>query len=138
MAFTVDTRQVKNRETVCYTTDTDNKLQYKSATYNLAWGSMAIDIGDITKKNYREVYFRHKFISSISNYKLAFTLEDVKNNIGLSTNVAYNHRGVWKNRIIKDHMQRLEYQIENEEIKNTKTKSMFNMKRDNPFNEGTD
>ena len=117
MSLTVDTRNVKNHNNVCYITDKNNKLHYAIPTANLAWGSIAVDIGDITHKNYKEVYFRHRFLSKISDYKLPFTLQDVKNHIGLHTNVAYNHRGVWKNRIVKDVMERLEYKIEKEQEK---------------------
>ena len=122
MSLIVDTTNVKDNKNVCYITDKDNTLHYTTPTANLAWGSMGIDIGDITYKNYKEVYFRHRFLSSILKYKLAFTLQDVKKHIGLHTNVAYNHRGVWKNRIVKNVMEELEYQIEKEQEKKNDSK----------------
>ena len=42
------------------------------------------------------------------------TLQDVKNHIGLETNVAFETRGRWKNRIVDGHMKTLAYYIRKE------------------------
>ena len=53
MPFTVDTTQVTNHKEVCYKKKTkEGKLFYADATHHLAWGSMAIGIGEITKNNF--------------------------------------------------------------------------------------
>ena len=121
MALTVDTRRIKNHKEVCYEAETKDGFPYKPTTHYLAWGSMAIGIGEITENNYHEVYFRHKFINQISSWNkspLSVTLKDVYQHIGLETNVGNPEpRGKWKNRIVKNAMVELSYNISEEERK---------------------
>ena len=121
MALTVDTRSIKNHKEVCYEAETKDGFPYKPTTHYLAWGSMAIGIGEITENNYHEVYFRHKFINQISSWNkspLSVTLKDVYQHIGLETNVGRPEpRGKWKNRIVKGVMAELSYSILQEERK---------------------
>tara|TARA_R100001082_G_C4315926_1_gene138964 strand:+ start:345 stop:680 length:336 start_codon:yes stop_codon:yes gene_type:complete len=107
MTLTIDTRNVKNHEEVCYKPKTEEGYPYADATEYLAIGSMAIGISEITKANYKEVYARHKFLQS----KCSITLDDVKNNIGLITNVREETRGRWLSRIAKDRFERILYNI---------------------------
>ena len=112
MSLTVDTRGVKNHEKVCYVGSKEtNDLDYTESTKYLAWVSMAIGIGEITEKNYLQVYFRHAFLCQVNGNKCPITLQDVKNNIGLKTNVRYETKGKWKNRIVKSAMNSLWYNI---------------------------
>ena len=117
MSLTVDTRGVANHEKVCYVGNKGIDLDYSEPTKYLAWVSMAIGIGEITQKNYLQVYFRHAFLFRVSGVKCPVTLQDVKNNIGLKTNVAYETKGKWKNRIVKGIMNSMWYEIiKNEEM----------------------
>jgi hypothetical protein len=100
MTLTIDTRNVKNHKEVCYKPKTEDGYPYAEATEFLAIGSMAIGIGEITKANYKEVYARHKFLE-MELIKSPITLDDVKDNIGLKTNVAPETRGRWLSRIAK-------------------------------------
>jgi len=112
MSLTVDTRGVSNHEKVCFVGSKEtNDLDYTEATRNLAWTSMAIGIGEITEKNYLQVYFRHAFLYQVNDIKCPITLQDVKNNIGLKTNVSYETKGKWKNRIVKSAMNSLWYKV---------------------------
>ena len=43
------------------------------------------------------------------------TLQDVKNHIGLKTNVAFESKRAWKNRIVNDYLKTLSYNIMKEE-----------------------
>ena len=70
MPLTVDTTQVKNHETVCYKPKTEEGYPYADTTYYLAFCSMAIGIGEITKTNCKEVYARHKFLNPKINLTL--------------------------------------------------------------------
>ena len=118
MPLTIDTRNIKNHQEVCYEAKTKDGYPYKPTTHYLALASMAIGIGEITEKNYHEVYFRHKFINQVSdtNNKLSLTLKDVYQHIGLETNVGRPEpRGKWKNRIIQNQMLSLSYAITKEE-----------------------
>ena len=114
MSLTVDTRGVKNHLAVCYKEKTEEGYPYSDTTYYLAFASMAVGIGKITEKNYGEVYFRHMFLHSMNKTTCPVTLQDVKNNIGLKTNVAFETRGRWKNRIVDGHMKTLAYYIRKE------------------------
>ena len=108
MALTIDTRNVVNHKQVCYKKKTKDGYPYKDITYYLAWGSMAIGIGEITKKNYTEVYSRHKFLSNVSGLAgrfFNFDLRDVYDHIGLKTNVAFEKTTAWRNRIAKSEWQ---------------------------------
>ena len=120
MSLTVDTRSVKKYTELCYEPKNNNgKYLYKEKTSYLAFASPAIGIGDITQKNYREVYLRHKFLCHLNEYKLdcPVTLQDVKNHIGLKTNVAFESKRAWKNRIVNDYLKTLSYNIMKEETR---------------------
>ena len=69
MTLTIDTRNVKNHEEVCYKPKTEEGYPYADATEYLAIGSMAIGISEITKANYKEVYARHKKQLHLSAYQ---------------------------------------------------------------------
>jgi len=111
MTFKIDTRNVANHKQVCYKKKTKDGYPYSDATYYLAWGSMAIGIGEITKKNYTEVYSRHKFVQQICSLSRPFnlTLRDVYAHIGLKTNVALEKTTAWRNRIAKGEWQSIVY-----------------------------
>ena len=110
MPLTVDTTQVKNHETVCYKPKTEEGYPYADTTYYLAFCSMAIGIGEITKTNCKEVYARHKFL----NPKINLTLQGVKDNIGLITNVAKETKVRWLTRIAKSHFNEILWSIKDE------------------------
>ena len=80
---------------------TPEELHEYYKTINLAWASMAIDLGDVTEKNYLDFYirvntFQHLFGCFLwkHNQELDkaepyyYTLEDIERRIGFSTNVA--------------------------------------------------
>jgi|TARA_R100000008_G_scaffold84833_2_gene73235 hypothetical protein len=103
MTLQVDLTKVENFKTLCYekkgTKDPDNKflgLPYTRTTNYLVMASMAIGVGEITTKNYKEVFARHQFLQEGQ-----VTLDDVKNHIGLKTNVAPETIGRWLMRIAK-------------------------------------
>ena len=107
--LTVDTRQVKNHTSVCYKKKLkDGGYPYADSTYYLIMGSMAIGIGEITEKNYGEVFTRHMFLHQIINTPRKITLEQVYNNIGLKTNVAFETKARWITRIAKGEYKSLE------------------------------
>ena len=107
MTFKIDTRNVANHKQVCYKKKTKDGYPYADATYYLAWGSMAIGIGEITKKNYTEVYSRHKFVQQICSLSRPFnlTLRDVYAHIGLKTNVGNTPMRKWFSKKFKQQEQ---------------------------------
>ena len=106
MSLSVNVEKVYDWKNYCYINMKDEKTgeeysEYNPATKYLAWGSMAIGIGEITQINYKDVYLRHLFmnkLSTISNV-MPVTLDDVRKNIGLKTNVSHETKAKWLNRI---------------------------------------
>ena len=122
MSLSIDVAKVYDWKNYCYIKVQDETTgeeydEYNPATKYLAWGSMAIGIGEITQLNYKEVYLRHLFITKLSAYsnEMPVTLEDVRKNIGLKTNVTHEPKGKWLNRISKSMYWELEYNMEREE-----------------------
>ena len=121
MSLSVNVEKVYDWKNYCYVKVQDEKTgeeydEYHPATKYLAWGSMAIGIGEITQINYKDVYLRHLFmnkLSTISNV-MPVTLDDVRKNIGLKTNVASETKSKWLNRISKSMYWELEYNLERE------------------------
>ena len=85
----------------------DRFREEKTDTHYLAIGSMAIGIPEITEKNCKEVYARHKFL----NPQFPYLLEDIKEHIGMKTNVNPETRVRWLTRIAKNHFNEILYKI---------------------------
>ena len=122
MSLTVDVEKIYDWANYCYVTKHDEDTgeeysEYNPATKYLAWGSMGIGIGEITQLNYKEVYLRHLFITKLTPYSngMPITLEDVRKNIGLKTNVTHESKAKWLSRISKSMYWELEYKMEREE-----------------------
>ena len=119
MSLSVNLEKIYDWQNYCYVKVQDEKTgeeydEYHPATKYLAWGSMAIGIGEITQINYKDVYLRHLFmnkLSTISNV-MPVTLDDVRKNIGLKTNVVNETKSKWLNRISKSMYWELEYNLE--------------------------
>ena len=125
MSLSIDVAKVYDWKNYCSIKVQDETTgeeydEYNPATKYLAWGSMAIGIGEITQLNYKEVYLRHLFMNKLTTRGLVsnimpVTLEDVRKNIGLKTNVVNEPKGKWLNRISKTLYWELEYNMEREE-----------------------
>ena len=125
MSLSIDVAKVYDWKNYCYIKVQDEKTgeeydEYNPATKYLAWGSMGIGIGEITQLNYKEVYLRHLFMNKLNTRGLVsnvmpITLEDVRKNIGLKTNVAHESKAKWLNRISKSMYWELEYRMEKED-----------------------
>ena len=126
MSLSIDVAKVYDWKNYCYIKVQDEKTgeeydEYNPATKYLAWGSMAIGIGEITQLNYKEVYLRHLFMNKLTTRGLVsnimpVTLEDVRKNIGLKTNVTHESKAKWLNRISKSMYWELEYNMEKEDV----------------------
>ena len=88
----------------------DRFMDEKSDTYYFAIASMVIGIPKITKENILEVYCRHKFL----NPQFPYTIEDIKNHIGMKTNVTPETRVRWLTRIAKNKFHEIEHAMEEE------------------------
>ena len=111
MTLNVDLRKVKDYQTLCYKDEEKGNffnLPYSKITNYLVIGSQAIGIGEITQTNYKQVFARHQFLQ-----KDQVTLDDVKNHIGLITNVAEETTGRWLQRIAKSKYNEILWNIDN-------------------------
>jgi len=95
-------KRIKNRREVCFRTfdHEADEGELSNLTESLIWGTMAIGIGSITEKNWREVYFRtFLWERTVGAYRKTtnkdgvlascyVTAEDIQAHIGLSTNVS--------------------------------------------------
>ena len=111
MTLNVDLRKVKDYQTLCYKDEEKGNffnLPYSKVTNYLVIASGAIGIGEITQTNFKQVFARHQFLQ-----KDQVTLDDVKNHIGLITNVAEETIGRWLMRIAKSKYNEILWNIDN-------------------------
>jgi len=111
MTLNVDLRKVKDYQTLCYKDEEKGNffnLPYSKVTNYLVIASGAIGIGEITQTNFKQVFARHQFLQ-----KDQVTLDDIKNHIGLITNVAEETTGRWLMRIAKSKYNEILWNIDN-------------------------
>ena len=111
MTLNVDLRKVKDYQTLCYKDEEKGNffnLPYSKVTNYLVLASGAIGIGEITQTNYKQVFARHQFLQ-----KDQITLDDVKNHIGLITNVSEETTGRWLQRIAKSKYNEILWNLDN-------------------------
>lgn len=108
MSLDWDVRNVKDFETVCFREATEEDKRYGRArsdgkatavvTEVLVFGTMAVDMGEITEANHEEFFRRltlwHSWVGApVTSFEtgeveyLFITLDEVKAHIGLRTNV---------------------------------------------------
>lgn len=77
----------------------------------LIWGSIGIDLGEITQSNIQEWLFRFKFLETINRSLTTrpMTLEVIQRWIGLRTNVISLTRKKWMKRV----MEQVEREVKN-------------------------
>lgn len=97
MSLRYDLRQIKDRDT------SDKGFM---VTEMIIWGCLDTHIGQITKANYEEWWIRYQTVTQIAfpGTKNRISLEDVRNHIGLYTNVAPKTRLQWFKAAIEPRM----------------------------------
>ena len=119
MALRWNIEKIENHEELCQTkiTTPEGEARYQLAiiTACIIWNMMAIDIGSITESTVEEVILRTMLRQKLEG-ALAFqppntedqervplyiTPQDIRDHIGLSTNVSTEGRARWKNKIWK-------------------------------------
>jgi hypothetical protein len=105
----------------------DGTYRLNPVTNALIWGTMTIDIGQITEKNWKEVYRRirayERLVGAINqyykpdgtHYPRYVTAQDVYDHIGLRTNVATRTSAQWASRLL--HMTDADVEADCLEIK---------------------
>lgn len=117
--------------------DPENEFDYRKGdrlmspiTNALIWGTMFVDMGQITEENVDEFYARTVLQEKLSgayltetddegNHKPRYiTYEDVRNHIGLRTNVSFVKRAQWLKRVtdyqFKDIVERAKMKLQRE------------------------
>lgn len=99
MSLDWDLSKVKDMETVCFEFnkgpgETVAKRHLNPITEAIIWGTIAIEMGQITEKNYYEFWMRLSMNDLVYGPRIGYrkgsrsiTLEEVRKHIGLSTNV---------------------------------------------------
>lgn len=122
MSLNFDLKAVKTRlgearyeEVTTSLIEENNAKQWHTVTNSLIWLSMGVGLGRITEDNIKEWSFRLALIEKIDGpsiqfndgRKVSITEEDLRNHIGLSTNVSDEKRAAWVKRAIEGSAYRL-------------------------------
>lgn len=85
----------------------------------LIWGSLALDLGEITDKNVDEWMFRFKFLETVgrSITNVPMTRSVVERWVGMRTNVITLTRKKWMKRVTEQIERDVAYSIKNEMLK---------------------
>ena len=83
MSLNFDLSKIENRQSVCF--DEDGYM--RPVTEAIIWTTMAVGMGNITEKNWTEFWARYEVMRRVDGTKTFFQASDVKNHIGLHTNV---------------------------------------------------
>ena len=68
--------------------DLSDKNGPLALTKKIIFATMFVDIGNITKENFREFHKRYALFNAALDQEVDFTVEDVERHIGLSCNVS--------------------------------------------------
>ena len=104
MSLNWSIENVENFKEVCWVPDPDDEemVHLNPVTHNLIWTTISIGMGEITEKNAEEFYLRTSMWQRLSDLWTAeerLTYEDVLRHIGLHTNVSYETKTKWLNRM---------------------------------------
>jgi hypothetical protein len=94
MSLNWNLSKIANKDTVCFRADSNGERELTGLTHALIWGTIAVDLGEITAKNVDEWKFRLNCIGLVYDDKTwaEITREDIAKHIGLSTNVTSRTR----------------------------------------------
>ncbi len=110
MSLDWDITEIKNHNEICkIDIEGDGTYVLHAVTHAMIYNTMAIDIGHITEKNWEEVYRRSiifdlatgrgPLIDNKTKENISFTPEDIRNHIGLRTNVIDKPLGQFKTKV---------------------------------------
>lgn len=108
MALTYDLRNISNFETVCFRTTDSGETELKPLTHALIFGSVLVDMREITDENCGEFLARITLMSRLYDCFLQvqdtetgaitnkpYTIEMIRSHIGLKTNAGNLTRKEW-------------------------------------------
>lgn len=83
MALNWNLGKIKDWEKVCLNADGS----VSARTETIIWATMTVQLGQITEKNWQEFFVRLDFGNRLRSWGYTLTEEDIKDHIGLTTNV---------------------------------------------------
>lgn len=89
MSLNWNLTKIANTESTCWRKDSSGEETMRGITHTLIFGTMAVDLGEITAKNVDEWLFRMQCIARVYGDEgwANITREQLTDHIGLSTNV---------------------------------------------------
>ncbi len=90
----------------------DQTEEQRQLTIDLPWLMLACGIQRITADNVRELYFRMNFWADLNNnYAYRLSMQDLKDRIGIRTNISAETRAQWLKRISTGYDRELSYRL---------------------------
>ena len=130
MSLDWNVSKIKNKDEVCFIERDDpveGKGRYmRGVTEALIWATMLLGIPQITEKNYLEVYKRNLKLGKVGiNFlnqwkdddtliKRVFTLEEIKQHIGLSTNASTRTNAAFNKNLLRILDEEIDRKIQRE------------------------
>lgn len=116
MSLNWNVSDIANSDAVCfhhYEQDGEPRRQLSQSTHNLIFLTMVVGMGEITADNYKEFYKRVALFERLRSpvrVKIGpdgmmiddpYTLDDIRQHIGLRTNVSFEKPAAWRKRILE-------------------------------------
>lgn len=128
MALHWDLSRIKDQETLCWWTATEDNISagvakgeqgLKAVTEALIWHTMGLGLGRITEQNVEEFWLRLQLYEKLHGYTVydakakprPLTWEEVTAHIGLRTNASTLTRGTWVRKLTNDFMREAERRL---------------------------
>jgi hypothetical protein len=112
MSLNWDITNVTDNEAICFYRDSDGDRCLKQQTQNLLFLTMVVGMNSINERNYKEFYTRVALYERLRGAVMTvlndegkwvddpYTLEDIRQHIGLWTNASNETATAWRKRIL--------------------------------------
>jgi hypothetical protein len=114
MALSYDFTKVENVEELHESEDE------RGISHSLIWATMSVGIGDLSEENLEEFYIRLKWLERDGAFMtskegpLFFTLQMLRNRLGLHTNAGWETRSAWVKRQSKYMLDKVQRDVKKE------------------------
>lgn len=112
MSLNWNVSNVENHEAVCFYHDDNGDRRLSQSTHNLIFLTMVVGMNEISESNYKEFYTRvalfERLRGAVRLKQTAaghfvddpYTLEDIRQHIGLHTNASNEKPAAWRKRVL--------------------------------------
>lgn len=103
MSLNWDISKIANKDTVCFRQNADEGRVLRGLTERLIWGTLAVDLGRITKQNIVEWEERLQMLGRVyqDDAWTSITRAQLREHIGLETNVITQTRAAFMKKMSK-------------------------------------